>query len=41
MPIVGALFTAKMYFTLQGVEFGLLHEEQFGKLYPPDYLKSL
>lgn len=41
MPIVGALFTDRTYFTLEDVELGLTHAEQFDKLYPADYLQSL
>jgi hypothetical protein len=38
MPIVGALFTEKMYFSLEDVELDLAHAEQFDNLYPSDYL---
>ena len=41
LPIVGALFTDKTYFSLEDVELGLAHAEQFDKLYPADYLQSL
>jgi len=41
LPIVGALFTERGYFSLDDIELGLAHEEQFDKLYPADYLKSL
>jgi len=38
LPILGALFTEKMYFSLADVELGLAHAEQFDQLYPTDYL---
>jgi superfamily II DNA helicase RecQ len=41
IAIKGALFTDRMYFTLEDVELGLSFTEQFDKLYPIDYLQSL
>lgn len=41
LPVVGAVFTEKPYQSIQQLELGLEHMEQFDKLYPADYIQSL
>ena len=40
LPVIGAIVTDKPYSTLQQVELGLSHNQQFEQLYTPDYLAS-
>ena len=41
LPIIGAIITSEPYKTLEQLQIGLAHLEQFDKLYPSDYIKSL